>query len=217
MGSGWQFGGSSSPLSQPAISVSNHKSVETSGLRVLITDQAVASLSSSPLLALQQHSQVFEEFHLAAEVFGVIFNTPLMLSQNRHDIFLLLSLDVEVLLEGLHLRKESGFWLADVLGLSLDSPLEGLEDIRLHVILMELRFGLLILLETLSHILDDGVLLALHLVDGRIVLFFLDHVHFLIFGHLLSEVSQLLNSWRQQGLLLPHLLFDLLNQSGQLL
>ena len=129
MGTGWQFGGSSSPLSQPAISVSNHKSVETSSLRILISNQAITSLCSSSLLALQQHSQVFEEFHLAAEVFGVIFNTSLMLSQNRHDILLLLSLNVEVLLESLNFWKESGFWLADVLGLSLDSPLESLEDV----------------------------------------------------------------------------------------
>lgn len=204
-------------LPKPICSVSNHKSVEASCLGVLVSDEAIAALSHSPLLGVQEHAQVLVKAHLAAEILSVVLDVPLMLTQHLHDILLLLQLHLEVLLEGLVVWKQSGLWLADVGCFSLDSSLEGLKDVGLDIVLMVLGLGLLVLLKVLTHLLDNHFLLLLHLTNYRVVVLLLDQVDLFLLSHGLPQVPQLFDSRRQVGLLLPDLLLDLLDERSQLL
>ena len=88
----------------PTISVSNHKSIESSCLSILVTHETVSTLSNGPLLGIQQRTQVLVESHLSAEVLGVILDISLVLSENLHDLLLLVQLHLEVILEGLVFR-----------------------------------------------------------------------------------------------------------------
>ena len=204
-------------LPTPTFSVSNHKSVEASGLRVLVSHEAIATLGNRPLLGVQKHAQVLVEAHLAAEILSVVLDVPLVLTQHLHNVLLLLQLHLEVLLEGLVVWEQSRLWLADVGGLSLDSSLECLKDVGLDIVLMVLGLGLLVLQKVLTHLLDNHFLLLLHLTNYRVVVLLLDQVDLFLLSHGLSQVPQLLDARRQVSLLLPDLFLDLLDESSQLL
>ena len=57
-----------------------------------------------------------------------------MIAQVLHDAFLLSQLDLEVILEGFHVGQQLLVRVRNVGGLALDTPLERLKDVRLHVI-----------------------------------------------------------------------------------
>lgn len=116
-------------------------------MRVLVTDKAIAAIGCRPSLDIEQVSQVLEDLHLVAVVFTVILDVPLGLAQLAHHCFLLLLLDLKVFVERLHVWHQALIWIRNVLRLALDSLLECLEDIGLHIVRVELGFGLLILLE----------------------------------------------------------------------
>ena len=120
-------------------------------------------------------------------------------------------------MEGLHVWHQAHIRVGDVLSFPLDSLLECLEDVSLHVVRVELRLALLVLLELRAHILGDLFLLDLHLVDNGIVVLLLGLVLLLNVGHLLAESAQFLDSRRQLSLLLLDLLLNLLHKLGQLL
>ena len=141
----------------------------------------------------------------------------LRFAQLAHHLLLLLLLDLEVLVEGLNVRHEALVRVRNVLRLALDALLECLKDVGLHVIRMELRFALLVLLELRAHVLSDLLLLQLHLVHDLVVVLLLTQVLLLHVRHPLAQRSQLLDTWRQFSFFLFHFLLDLLDERCQLL
>ena len=95
--------------------------------------------------------------------------------------------------------------------------MEGFEDVCLHVVRVELRLALLVLLELRAHVLGDLLLFDLHLLDDGVVVLLLVGVLLFDISHLLAESAQFLDSRRQLRLLLLHFLLDLLHQLGQFL
>ena len=142
---------------------------------------------------------------------------PLGLAELAHDSLLLLLLDLEVFVEGLHVGHEPLVRVGDVLRLALDPFLESFKDVSLHVVRVELGLGLLVFLELRAHVFGDLLLFSLHLLNDSIVVLLLALVLVFNLGHLLTDGSQLFNAWRQLRLLLLHLLLDLLDQHRQLL
>lgn len=57
-----------------------------------------------------------------------------MIAQVLHDALLLPQLDLEVILEGFHVGQQLLVRVRNVGSLALDTPLECLKDVRLHVI-----------------------------------------------------------------------------------
>lgn len=183
-------------------------------MRVLVADQTVAAICRCSRLHIEQVSQVLEDLHLVAVVFTVILDMPLGLAQLTHDSLLLLLLDLEVFVEGLHVGHEPLVRVGDVLRFALDSFLESFKDVRLHVVRMELGLGLLVLLELRAHVFGDLLLFSLHLLNDSIVVLLFALVLIFNLGHLLTDGSQLFNTRRQLRLLFLHLLLDLLDQHG---
>ena len=116
------------------VSVSDDKPVKSSGLRVLVAYEPVASAETGANLDVEEIAQVLENFHLVAVVFTVIFYVALCFSQFTHHRFLLLLLDLEVLVEGLDVGHEAFIRVGDVLGLTLNTFLERFKNVSLHVI-----------------------------------------------------------------------------------
>ena len=142
---------------------------------------------------------------------------PLGLAELAHDGLLLLLLDLEVFVEGLHVGHEPLVRVGDVLRLALDPFLESFKDVGLYVVRMELGLSLLVFLELRAHVFGDLLFFSLHLLNDSIVVLLLALVLVFNLGHLLTDGSQLFNAWRQLRLLLLHLLLDLLDQHRQLL
>ena len=101
--------------------------------------------------------------------------------------------------------------------LLLDAVLERLKDVRLHVVRVELRLALLVLLEHRAHVFGDLLLLGLHLVHHGVVVLFLRVVFLLNLGHSLAKSPELLDAWRQFRFLLLDFLLDALDDCGQFL
>lgn len=141
----------------------------------------------------------------------------LSFAEFAHDLLLLLLLDLEVLVEGLDIRHQALVRIRNVLRLALDALLERLKDVRLHVVRVELRLALLVLLELGAHILGDLLLLLLHLLYNGVVVLLLAHVFLLHICHALAQRSQLFNSRRQLSFLFFDFLLDLLNESRKFL
>ena len=99
----------------------------------------------------------------------------------------------------------------------MDSLLESFEDVSLHVVRVELRFGLLILLELRAHVLGDLLLLSLHLLNNSIIVLLLALIFVFNLRHLLTNSTQLLDTGRQFSFLFFDLLLDLLNKAGEFL
>ena len=97
----------------------------------------------------------------------------LRLTKLAHHLLLLLLLNLEVLVEGLHVWHQALVGIRNVLRLALDALLERLKDVGLHVIRMELGFTLLVLLELRAHVLSDLLLFELHLVNNFVILLLL--------------------------------------------
>jgi len=138
-------------------------------------------------------------------------------AQFTHHRLLLLLLDLEVLMEGLHVRHQPLVRIRNVLGLALDALLECFKDVRLHVVRMELGLSFFIFLELRAHVFSNLLLLELHLLDNCIIVSLLRLIVFLDISHAGAECSEFLDAWRQLGFLLLYLLFNLLNECGQFL
>ena len=67
-----------------ARSVSDYESVESSGLRVLVADQSVFTLSHSLALDVKKRAEISEELHLIAVVLSVVLDVPLVAAQVFH-------------------------------------------------------------------------------------------------------------------------------------
>ena len=186
-------------------------------MRVLVAHEAVTAVRCGSRLHVEEVPQVLEDLHLVAVVFTVILDVPLGFPEVAHHRLLLLLLDLEVLVEGLDVRHESLVGVRDVLGLALDALLEGLEDVGLHVVRVELGLALLVFLELGAHVLSDLFFLKLHLLDMSVVILLLDVVFFLNIGHSLANISEFLDSWRELSLLFFDVLLDLLDERGKFL
>ena len=186
-------------------------------MRVLIADKAITSIGCCPRLDVEQVAQVLEDLHLVAVVFTVILDVPLALPQVPQHLLLLLLLDLKVLVERFHVGHQPLIRIRDVLGLTLNPLLECLENVRLHVVRVELRLVLLVVLELRAHVFGDLLLFELHLVDNGVIVLLLNGVVFLNLSHPRTQRSELLNARGQLSFLLLDLLLDLLHQSRQLL
>ena len=184
---------------------------------VLVTNEAITSVCGRPRLDVQQVSQFLEDLHLVAVVFTVILNVALSFTQLTHHRLLLLLLNLEVLVEGLHVGHQALVLFRNVLCFPLDSLLECLKDVRLHVVRVELRLALFVLLELRAHFFGDLLLFDLHLVDDGVVGLLFSSIFVLDVSHLLAQRSQFLYSWRKLSFLFFHILFNLLNKLGQFL
>ena len=142
---------------------------------------------------------------------------PLALTQVAQHLLLLLLLNLKVFVERLNVGHQALLWIRNVLCLALNSLLERLKDVCLHVVRVELRLVLLVVLELRAHVLGDLLLLKLHLVDNGVIILLFDRVLLLNLGHPGTERSQLLNAWCQLCLLLLDLLLNLLDQGSQFL
>ena len=98
-------------------------------------------------------------------------------------------LDVEVFLECLELWVQLLLRICHITFLPLDSFLESLENICLHVILVEFGFSFLILVKLGAHVFGHLLLFSLHSIDYIIIASFLFHVDLLDFRHSLTESS----------------------------
>ena len=76
-------------------------------MRVLVADESVAAIGRRACLDVKQVPQVLEDPHLVAVVFTVILDVALLLSQLAHHCLLLLLLNLEVLVEGLHVGHQA--------------------------------------------------------------------------------------------------------------
>jgi hypothetical protein len=70
-------------------SISNNEAVVVFGLAILVADETVAPFGSRLAFDVEQGPQVFEEAHLVAVVFGVVFNVSLVRAKIFDDVFLL--------------------------------------------------------------------------------------------------------------------------------
>ena len=142
---------------------------------------------------------------------------PLALTQVAQHLLLLLLLNLKVFVERLNVGHQALLRIRNVLCLALNSLLERLKDVCLHVVRVELRLVLLVVLELGAHVLGDLLLLKLHLVDDGVIILLLDRVLLLNLSHPGAERSQLLDAWSQLCLLLFDFLLNLLDQGSQLL
>lgn len=115
-------------------SVSDDETLISSGVLVLVADEAVATLADSLALHVKEGAQVLVDLHLVAVVLGVILDVPLVGTQVLHNVLLLSQLHIEVLLECLEFGVQLLIWVGHVTFLSLYSSLESFEDICLDVV-----------------------------------------------------------------------------------
>jgi len=104
--------------------VSDHETVESTGLGVLVTHHAVSVLCDSGPLGLEESLQILEKLHLTSEVLGVVLDVSLVSSQVLHDVFLLTQLGIEEFIVTLEFSRQSLVGVAHVLGLVGDTTLE---------------------------------------------------------------------------------------------
>jgi len=101
----WLYWSKESLLVSIGRSVSHDETLITSGLSVLVANEAVAALSDGLALHVEEGTQVLVNLHLIAVVLRVILDVPLVGTQVFHNVFLLSQLNIEVLLECLE------FWV----------------------------------------------------------------------------------------------------------
>lgn len=125
-------------ISVEVVSVSDYKAVEATGLLVLVSDKSVATLRNSLSFDVEKLAQIFEELHLGTVVIGVVLDVALMSPQVFHHVLLLSQLCVEEFLVGFEFGTETLVRIAHVLGFARNTGGEGVVDLALNVVLMEL-------------------------------------------------------------------------------
>ena len=74
-------------------SISNNEAVVASSLAILVTNETVAPFGSRLAFDVEQRTQVFEQAHLVAVVFGVVLDVSLVGAQILDDVLLLSQLN----------------------------------------------------------------------------------------------------------------------------
>ena len=77
----------------PINSLSDDEAIEASGLRVLVTYQAIVTFGHCLTLDIQERAQILEKSLLVAVVLRVILDVPLMGTQVSHQVVLLAQLN----------------------------------------------------------------------------------------------------------------------------
>lgn len=170
-------------------SVSHDEAVVAAGLTVLVADQAVATLGKRLALHVQNRAQILEQTHLVAVVLRVVLDVALVLAQLLDQDLLLSQLGIEELLVGFEFWRKALVGVGQVLGLVGEAFLEGLINISLDIILVELALGLLVLGDVVANILVEALLLAVQVALDAVELALLLVVLDLDVGELVPQSS----------------------------
>ena len=200
------------------ISISNHESIEALSISILISHQVIGSaILHSPSLDFQKSLEILEESHLLGIIFGVILDMLLVSLQVLHDALLLPQLGVEELGVTLELIRKPLLWLVDELCLVANPLQEGVIDLSLDVVVMVLPLIISVIVECRFDFRIHLALLLVQVHHNVIVLLLFFGVDCLNLLHLRTEVSQLLDFWRELLLSVFDFPFDLVNSLSDLL